>query len=421
MNSIIILTIILIIIFAVNNKIYEKFDDVDDNDEDLLKKLNIVVSHTEIKIINNNEKVLYSVVDDFILYIPNINFTRNFNVIANTQDFIMPYYNSNNIIIILKRVGRLPPKVFMDTIQMFGGMTTIIRENENYILITNKNKTIYFELVSTEPIYYPYMVINKASCIMNPNNIYPPKQYNMFNKYDVIESCGHETDLTNFAITQTQCIPMNSSQYIDMNRMPRLDECINGYGTNVSVMSYDVDKIYNFKNIEDGRFVTFYSMKNGKGNRIFFRQGEYDAKDFNRSPIESLYVPKDYYLFLLLENDVIPYYGPILIDVDVFNNRYYKRVVGMVIQKYNEGSIVICGNYNNREICMVFGKGMTIINPKLYITIKYIKLANVKDSVKLFSDIYGVDLIEEFVGGMSNVGVYLGVKYPRVVRSVKVG
>lgn len=421
MNAIIIFIIFIIIICIIKYATYEYFDINNINEEDLLKKLNMVVSHTQIKIINNDEKVLYSVVDDFILYIPNINLTRNFNVIANIQDLLTPYYNLNYIIIIMKRVGRIPPKIFMDTINTIGGKTTIIRENENYILVTNKSKTIYFELVSVDPIYYPYMVINKANCIMNPNNIYPPKQYNMFNNYDIIESCGHETNYTNFALTQTKCIPMNSTQYTDMNRMPKLDECINGYGTNVSVMSYDVDKIYNFNNIEDGRFVTFYEKSNGKGNRIFFREGQYDANEFNRSPIESLYVPKDYYLFLLLEDDVIPYYGPILIDVDVFNNKYYKRVIGMVIQKYKEGSIVICGNYNNRELCMVFGKGMTMLNPKLYITVKYIKLGVVGDSVKLFSDIYGVQLIEEFKGVDGNLGVYLGVKYPRVVRSVMVG
>ena len=79
-------------------------------------------------------------------------------------------------------MSEIPPKSFFDSVHKVGGIINIMRKGENYILVTNKRKTIYFELASPEPLYYPYVIMNKLDCRINPKSILPPKRYNLYNK-----------------------------------------------------------------------------------------------------------------------------------------------------------------------------------------------------------------------------------------------
>jgi hypothetical protein len=375
-------------------------------------------------IIENGNMLLQETQYNLAVYVinnKNLSSVNTFNISDNIQGLIDSYFIDDNIIIILKKISDVPPSSFYDVIKKLGGKTNVIRKDENYILIINKEQSVYFELVSSEPIYYPYMIINKVDCRMNPRDILPPKKYLLYksNYYDDAERCGHETNLTHFALDINRCTPLTDLEYQSIQEMPRTGECADGLGQNVSMATYGVSKIYTFKNMNNNNVVTFYEGASGTGKETYFKVGIYDENSFNRMPVGSLYVPPDYYLFVLTDKDILPYYGPLLINVDIFKTKYYNRVLGLIVQKYVLGNVVVCGSFNNNQICMTFGKGVTILYPKLFIKISFIKMDEDIETVSLFADISATDLIETFTNGDS-VNTYVPVMYPRVVRSISV-
>lgn len=393
-----------------------------DNTTDILKplkNLTLSVSHSNIMIIENNNVLLCENSYNLVVYTINPN---NNTTIQKLNIGEPVNYLNDDIVIVLKKSSKIPPKEFFNMIHLLGGKINVIRDNENYILITNKAKTIYFELASPEPIYYPYIIINKVDCRVNPKNILPPKKYLLYNKnyYDSDERCAHESNLSHFGLTTNHCTPMTEEEYYHVQQMPKTDECVNNVGTNVSIMTFDVSKIYSFINNFNNDYVTFFELKNGKGNGTYYKEGIYEETDFNRTSIKSIYIPKDFYLLLLQEFDIIPFYGPLLINVDEFDNKYYKRIIGIIVQKYKKGNVVVCGMYNKKQICMTFGKGITVLHPKLFIKLLYIKMDADVDGVSLFGDISAINLIESYKNNSENINKFIKVLYPRVVRSIKV-
>ncbi len=420
---ILVLFVILLIYLIYNNSFnYEHY--TNDNQDILtkLKNLTLFVSHLNITIINNENILLKENNCDLVIYvIKNENsYFKQLNIDDNIQNIINDV-NNDDIIIILKKICKIPPNNFFDMIKQIGGKFNIIRDNENYILVTNKNRTIYFELASTEPIYYPYIIVNSIDCRKNPKNIYPPKQYKFYgNKYfDNVERCAHEKQsLTHFALTDTVCTPLTEMEYDKIQKMPRTGDCTNSLGINESMSTYNTTKIYSFSDLYKNDLVTFFSESSGKGDKLFLKEGEYTENDFNRSNINSIYVPKNYYVFLLTDYDIIPFYGEILINVNAFSNKYYNRVIGIIIQKYVKGNVIVCGNFNKKQIWFTYGKGITVFHPKLQLKVLFVKMDNDIETVSLFGDISSINLIDTYTNNKPNT--FVRVLYPRVTRSIKV-
>ncbi len=420
------LIIILIIYLIYNNSYnYEHYTNNGQNILTKLKNLTLVVSHLDTTIIENENILLKENNYDLVIYIikNDISYYKKLDIDDNIQNIINDV-NDDDVIIILKKISKIPSKIFFDTIKQIGGKFNIIRDNENYILVTNKSKTIYFELASTEPIYYPYMIVNNIDCRINPKNIYPPLKYKFYdNKYfDNVERCAHESSQNYFALTDNVCTPLIEKEYNEIQKMTRTGDCINGLGVNESMATYNISKIYSFNDVYKNDLVTFFSEKGGKGDKLFLKEGEYTENDFNRSNINSIYVPKNYYVFLLTDSgyDIIPFYGEILINVDAFSNKYYNRIIGIVIQKYTLGNVIICGNYNKTQICLTYKKGITIFHPKLQLKILFIKMDDDTKEVSLFGDISSINLIEKYTNNNENINKFIKVLYPRVTRSIKV-
>jgi hypothetical protein len=425
----IIILIIILLLLLINTNKYEHYtNNNDDTILDLLKPLNISISQKNIIVIKNND-VLLKTNSDLVICVlnkVNLNFYKfdinNYNTLSIIQ-IVEQIHDPNNIIIIIKKTSEIPPTAFFNMTKNIGGITKIIRNNENYILITNKQRTIYFELVSSQPIFYPYTIFKNIDCRENPKNILPPINYILYNPTspDSSEMCAHESNDNYFGLTTTSCTPMTENEYKQIKNMPRLDDCVNNIQTSdKSMIIVETNKIYSFLNMQADNVVIFYELPNGKGIPTFFKEGVYEESHFNRSPINSIYIPDNYYLFLIQGLDIIPFYGPLLINVNDFNNKYNNKIINVIVQKHTKGNAIVCGMYNKKQICMTFGKGITVFHPKLFIKVLYIKMDDDIDEVSLFGDISAINLIDVYKRDDSNVNTNIKVLYPRVVRSIKV-
>ena len=380
-----------------------------------LKSLTIVVSHTNIMIINNQTTVLCGTDYGLVTYIitPNNAHHEELDI---DDDININTTSPDDIIIILKKMNTNLSHKNFNLIKQYGKFN-VIRKDENYILVTNKNNTVYFEVSSPDPIYYPFTLINKTDCRINPKNILPPKKYLLYNNhyYDNLERCVHESPATNFALTTTKCIPLTAEEYNQIQTMPRTDECVMGVGTNISMATYNVTKIYSFLDVYKDELVTFFDNLN---NKFYFKEGTYAENDFNKINIKSIYVPPDYYVFLITDTDIIPYYGEVHTAVKEFRNKYYNRVITMIIQKYILGNVILCGNFQKKQICMTYNKGLTVFHPRLFIEVLFVKMDTDVTQVSLFEDIASVSLIDTYKN--NNTNQTIRVQYPRIVRSINV-
>lgn len=414
---IILITCLILILITYRNK-YEHYSNL----LDPLQQLTITISPSNITIIKNHNIILSDTVNNLIFYIITpTTLSIHKSDITNYDSSIFNQINDpNNILIILKTVtNNAPSTQFLQQIKSVGGQAEIIRNIDNYILITNKDRTIYYESVTPNTIYYPSTKINSALCKVNPKNILPPKDYVLYNQssYDKIVRCLHEKETQYFGIDNNYCIPLNPIEYNQIKQMPNADNCADGVGTDKNIMIYDTTKTYTLTNVKTDEYVVFYDLIDGKGNALVLKEGIYDEEEVNRSPIKSIYIPDNYYLFLIQDFDIIPYYGPLLINIKPHDN-YAQRFINVIVQKYKRGNVIVCGTYNKKQICMTYGKGITVLHPKLFIKILYIKMdENIKD-VSLFGDISAINLIDNYKNNKTNE--YINVLYPRIIRSIKV-
>lgn len=409
--------ICIILIFVTYQNKYEYFND----QLDPLKQLTITIAPSNITIIKNHKIILSDTTNNLIFYIITPT-TSSFyqSDISNYDPTIFNNINDhNNILIIIKSITNNTPIQFLQQLKSVGSNSNIIRNIDNYLLITNKDRTIYYESVTPNTIFYPSTKINNALCKVNPKNILPPKDYLLYNQssYDKITKCLHERETQHFGIDNKYCIPLTPNDYNQIQQMPDADNCIGGIGTDTNIMIYDTTKTYTLTNIKTDEYVVFYDLPDGKGNALVIKEGIYEEAEVNRSPIKSIYIPNNYYLFLIQESDIIPYYGPLLINIKPHDN-YAQRFINVIVQKYKKGNVIMCGSYNNKQLCMTYGKGITVLHPKLFIKILYIKMdENIKD-VSLFGDISAINLIDNYKNDEPNK--YINVLYPRIIRSIKV-
>jgi len=157
------LLIIILLVYLVYHLTY-KYESYTNVEQDMLTKLKYLtlsVSHTNILIMKNKNILLQETDTDLVIYIikHNTEYYKKLNIDNEIQN-ITKDLDNDDIIIILRKTSKIPSKSFFDAIKQIGGKFNIIRNNENYILVTNKSRTIYFELASPEPIYYPYVMVN---------------------------------------------------------------------------------------------------------------------------------------------------------------------------------------------------------------------------------------------------------------------
>ncbi len=129
---ILVLFVILLIYLIYNNSFnYEHY--TNDNQDILtkLKNLTLVVSHLNITIIENENILLKENNYELVIYvIKNKNsYFKQLNIDDNIRHIINDV-NNDDIIIILKKICKIPPNNFFDTIKQIGGKFNIISKKD---------------------------------------------------------------------------------------------------------------------------------------------------------------------------------------------------------------------------------------------------------------------------------------------------
>ena len=306
-----------------------------------------------------------------------------------------------------------------------GSQRSVFRQDDNYILLTSMIGDIYYEFLSPEPIYFPYIDIIEKKCKENPGNIKYPLNYIIFNDksygQDKILKCAiesHIRDHSKFGIYKDYCIPMTDKEYNDQySQMPNKTNCLDYMGNKDSVAGYVVNKIYNYNqllnNKKDG--VIFYDDYYLKGKNIVLNEGEYQSLVFNRQKIKSIYVPYGYFVFLIFDHNIVPFYGPLKVNLTGFYNKFFGNIEEIIIQKYYEGNTVLCGIYNDKKICTTYGKGKHILHPKLFLKYLSVNMGNAQQ-VSVHGNITHTDLIQTFYQNRDAQRVQ--IEFPRIARGI---
>jgi len=311
------------------------------------------------------------------------------------------------------------------SLKILGAKTEIFRESDNYLLISSKIRDIYYENISPESIYFPYIDIVKKECRMNPGNVKYPEKYIIYNDktygIDKIMKCAMEANIreyNKFGILNNYCIPMSDAEYDSFKTMDTSTNCIIEEGGDNYITGYEMDKIYSsdqlFMNKKNG--VIFYELLNHEGNKFILNEGIYESAEFNRQQINSIYIPYGYFLFIIKGTDKISFYGPLKVNLTNVHKKHFDSFDIIVIQKHFDDNVTICGKYNNKQLCLTYGKGTNMIYSKLFFKVLYVNLGKTANKLSLYGDIHSTDLIEKFAR-TPNTLIHK-VKFPRIVRSI---
>lgn len=453
LNYVILFMIVIIFTFIIQPDIPEKFEHsivqtIDVQNRDIVGKL-----QNKLSIMSSNKRAVV-VIDKEIIYDDNVDgllcivldrsnsivlkYKQEFhtgccrNQILNCMAFL-DEINKNDIIIIVSSGDAFKllsystdntTKLFKERIKGIS-KTNVFREKDNYILVTSKLGDVYYELISPEPVYYPWVNITKKTCKINPGNIKYPEKYIIFNDKttmpDTLMKCAIESNMRGygkFGIQGNYCIPMSDNDYYDkFNFMKDVDNCFYGLGGDNSISGYEIMKHYTNENIVDSRGVVFYELPNFEGRNFVLDEGIYESEEFNRKGIQSINIPYSYFVFLVKGNEIIPFYGPIKINLTNFQIKNINEIDTIIIQKHNDTNAMVCAFYKNKQICMTFGPGIHTIYPKLFFKILQVNM-NKANNVELYGNFNSTDLIDNY--DRVRDGQFIKVKYPRIVRSIKV-
>lgn len=381
-------------------------------------------------ILNETKDRLYFVILTIINNKLKVRQSREFNINCDRSDminminFIGTIDNSDTIIIVSKgnaldilsnTSDNIVQKVIF-ALQKIGAKTNIFRKSDNYLLITSKSNSTYYELSSPEPIYFPSIDINFEDCRTNPGNVLYPEKYILFDDKtydnDKINKCAMEAlmrQYNKFGIIDNYCLPMSDNDYMYYKQMNKSNKCIFGEGKNVAnaVSGYIINKSTKLK--QSG--ITFFEKTDQQGYQFVLNEGEYDASAFNKRDINSIDIPDNYFLFMISDN-IMPFYGPLKTNLSIIHKKFFNDFNYIVVQKHLKDDAIICGENNHKQICMTFSRGTHILHHKLFINILYVRLGN-SSKVALFSDIDRQDLIGEFYSH-----ALIKIKFPRITRSI---
>jgi len=295
-----------------------------------------------------------------------------------------------------------------------GAKTNVFRKWDNYLFVRSSEM---YELSSPETIYFPTVDITFEDCRLNPNNILYPKNYVLFSDKtygkDKLTKCAMETIIrqhNKFGIMDNYCIPMSDNDYLKYKQMAKSDKCVFGEGKNSAdiVSGYVIGRPTGME--QTG--VSFYEKPNLQGRSFTLNIGEYNVLEFNKQDINSINIPDNYFLFMIKESKITPFYGPLKTDLTIIHKQFFDDFDSIVIQKHFKGNSIICGEYDKQQICMTFSKGTHVFPQKLFIRILYVMLGDAT-RLTLFDDINWQNLIGDYYSK-----VLIKVKYPRITRSV---
>ena len=302
----------------------------------------------------------------------------------------------------------------INTIKKLGAQTNIFRRDDNYLMVVSQLGDIYYEFISPEPIYFPYVSIIEKKCKINPGNLTHFENYVIFNDkssgLDKVLKCAVETHirkLNKFGLYKEYCIPMTDKEYNEKySIMPNASNCTS-YGGEISgqmdhiedsVAGYTMNKIYRNEKILDNKDdgVIFFELENFGGRYFILNEGEYNSLDFNRQKIGSIYVPYNFYIFIIYNRKMVPFYGPFKVNLINFNKKYFDDIDRIIVQKHFKGNVVLCGEYDNKKICVTYGKGKHLLYPNFFINYLSANLGD-HDSLELHGNITNTDLIQRFL------------------------
>lgn len=367
----------------------------------------IVTYGTEVYVNVRDTRLLYVIILDSNFKLVTY---KGFNICdraCGINDYVSDI-DQNNIIIVASNGNLFNLFSFENREQLTKiGMTNkVFRNADNYLLITSKNKSIYYEKISREPIYFPEFTVKTNECKANPGNIYYPTNYLVFSEksYDTdkINKCAFESHVQGyrrFAITKDVCIPLSNENYQGVQSMADSSACYDGEGNFMTLNVYTVDKTYQLNKTKG---VTF------EGNGIFIlKPGYYESLDFNRQWFNYIYVPEGYYLFILTDQTINAYYGPTHLNYD---KKDINNIKSIVIQQHLDGNATICGNVNTKQICLTYDRGTHILFDKLFMTVTSVNVGKY-NRVNLYSSIAQTDLIDSAI-------INKTIQFPRVTRSI---
>lgn len=354
---------------------------------------------------------------DMIKFIENIN-QKDVVIIVSKGDPFKIFSNK------LDKTAQLAIK----SLKNLGARTKIFREKDNYLLLTSILGDIYYEDIGPEPLYFPYVNVIKKDCRINPANIKYPEKYVLFNdkSYDTdkMKKCAMESHMRGydkFGLYKDYCIPMSDDQYYkSFEYMPESENCMFNEGNNNEITGYHIETINSYDRLIDNKKhgIIFYELHDFKGTNFVLNEGVYLNQEINRQRISSIYVPYKYFLILIKDDDIIPFYGPIKVNLTGFHQKYFDDFDTIIIQKHHPNNTVLCANYNNKQVCMTYDKGIHIFHPKLFLKIIYITLGDNVKKLSLYGNIASSDLIENVDRDID--GKSVKIKFPRIARSVKI-
>jgi len=224
-----------------------------------------------------------------------------------------------------------------------------------------------------------------------------------------------------FGIMNNICIPISDDEYANsIVPMESSGSCQDNMGSRDSMSVYLINKINSTDQMftptasSDDKYVTIYNNKDFAGMKTSIQEGEYNYQFEGGNQIlkkvNSINVPKDYYVFIITGKDIIPLYGPVAKNLEV------DRIAAVVVQKHRTNDVILCTN-DIRNLCVTYGSGSHILYPALFSSYKMVNLGSQVKELYLYADISATDLIQKFVSGD---GKQQKVQYVRTVRSIKV-
>jgi cell division protein FtsL len=365
----------------------------------------------------------------------------NFDTMVNYINKI----NCNDIIIVLSKGNPFYKSFDLSIFRKFGSTVDQFSSESNYMLIGSQNFNIYYETISDDTIYFPYIEVVETLHKQNPmsSTTYPIAN-NLFYMETVstdeqITRCAMESVIRGydkFGIYNNKCIPVNNTTYNNIKSFtsdssrPLVDSNnnINNYasdsmGNNASniiskyLYLYKFNKKLSMNNLitkqKDG--VITYPNKSYSGFVTILAEGDYYADTNNiLSNIRSIRIPDDYYVLLNIDNNITTYVG--------FNNidNISKNIRSIIIRKLKNNSVIFCDKENR---CYIFGPGKHILSPEQFLTITNVtfkRVGLVKENtqeVNLYNSysFKDIDLIQRVSNTKDLKHV---INYPVIVRAI---
>lgn len=360
-----------------------------------------------------------------------------FNIMLLDENRNMATYIENNItsddiVIVLSKGYPFSKSSNMYIFKIFGSKIDTFGYYSNYLLIGSKKCDIFYESISDNPVFFPYIKIKDSLCKFNLTGFFPISN-NLFyyekDDYDEkITRCALESamrDCNKFAIMDDRCIPLSNDAYSKVNLLQDSDQCFNGVGNIHTGSVYTFDKITSMNSLmekeKDG--VIVYSNKNYTGFNTILNEGIYDdISDTIKYDIKSIVVPKGYCLTLVF-NIYARYNHALATNTSVMSNQFSRtffgpikinkffKIVSVNVKLIKDNSVIFCNNDSSE--CFVYDIGKYMLPGYIFIKVSHVTLGPSVKKVNLYSDWNFRYLVQSFESSGD-------VTYPTSIKSIEI-